>query len=282
MLHLSLDCINLTRQMASEYIRIPELVIWPRWRSDPHLALLPESSSGHPAESLRSPRKNHSMERRWKTHLFECSTDRRQELAELLVVEGDSAARAVLAVRDPVHQSVMAMQGKPRNAYKCSEQQVRSHPLLSQLLVAIAGAVDSAPPPAHSALQYRRVVLLMDPDADGVHAGMLLLLFFHRMIPALLQGDRLEVAIPPILYWEEEGTWTGFCSNEQHADEVKRRSEAGLPVPPRTPVRGLASLPRALLLDSCVAKATRQSRSLSSADAAAAMRLLVPKIESVD
>jgi DNA gyrase/topoisomerase IV subunit B len=222
------------------------------------------------------------MERRWKTHLFECSTDRRQELAELLVVEGDSAARAVLAVRDPVHQAVMAMQGKPRNAYKCSEQQVRSHPLLSQLLVAIAGAEHSAPPPVHCSLQYRRVVLLMDPDADGVHASMLLLLFFHRMIPALLEGNRLEVAIPPMLYWEEAGTWIGFRSDAQHADEVKRRTEAGLPVPPRTRVRGLASLPRALLLESCVAKETRQTRALSSADAAAAMRLLVPKIDLVD
>jgi DNA gyrase/topoisomerase IV subunit B len=222
------------------------------------------------------------MERRSKTHLFECSTDRRQELAELLVVEGDSAARAVLAVRDPVHQTVMAMQGKPRNAYKCSEQQVRNHPLLSQLLAAIAGSEDSAPPSAPSELQYRRVVLLMDPDADGVHASMLLLLFFHRMIPALLEGNRLEAVIPPMLYWDEQGTWRGFCSNEQHAMEVKRRSEAGLPVPPRTQVRGLASLPRTLLLESCVAKETRQSRCLSSADAAAAMRLLVPKIDSVD
>jgi DNA gyrase subunit B len=222
------------------------------------------------------------MERRWKTHLFECSTDRRQELAELLVVEGDSAARAVLAVRDPVHQAVMAMQGKPRNAYKCSQEQIRNHPLLSQLLVAIAGANDSTPPPAPCVLQYRRVLLLMDPDADGVHAGMLLLLFFHRMIPALLEGDRLEVAIPPILYWEEDGTWMAFRSDEHCADEVKRRSEAGLTVPTRTRVRGLASLPRALLLESCVAKETRQTRSLSAVDAAAAMRLLVPKIDSGD
>ncbi|MFN5467789.1 MAG: toprim domain-containing protein [Pirellulaceae bacterium] len=222
------------------------------------------------------------MERRWKTHLVECSTDRRQELGELLVVEGDSAARAVLAVRDPVHQAVMAMQGKPRNAYKCSEQQIRNHPLLSQLLVAIAGPEDSAPPPTRVALQYRRIVLLMDPDADGVHAGMLLLLFFHRMIPELLEGNRLEVAIPPMLYWEEEGTWKWFRSDEQCMDEVKRRSEAGLPVPPRTRVRGLASLPRALLLESCVAKETRQTRSLSAVDAAAAMRLLVPKIDSGD
>lgn len=222
------------------------------------------------------------MESRWKTHLVECSTNRRQELGELLVVEGDSAARAVLAVRDPVHQAVMAMQGKPRNAYKCSEQQLRNHPLLSQLLVAIVGSGNSTQTSALSAVQYRRVVLLMDPDADGVHAGLLLLLFFHRMIPALLQDDRLQVTIPPMLYWEEAGTWKGFRSDGQCADEVKRRSEAGLAVPTRTRVRGLASLPRPLLLESCVARETRHTRSLSATDATAAMRLLIPKIDSVD
>ena len=86
--------------------------------------------------------------------------------AELFVVEGDSAADAVSRVRDPAFQAVLPMQGKPLNARKASEKKVAGHPLFQALADAIGAGIGARFDAA--ACRYERILLLMDPDADGI------------------------------------------------------------------------------------------------------------------
>lgn len=101
---------------------------------------------------------------------------------ELILVEGDSAARSVIAVRDERTQAVLPLQGKPLNAWRADEAKVRGNVLYRQLAEAM-GLADATLQTATllpTPLRFERVVLLFDPDADGVHIEALMLLYFAR------------------------------------------------------------------------------------------------------
>jgi DNA gyrase subunit B len=116
--------------------------------------------------------------------------------AELFLVEGDSAAAAVTMLRNKQLQAVLPMQGKPMNAAKSSLQKVLANPLFKALIDAIGAGVGDDFEVAKC--RYSRIILLMDPDADGIHCGALMLLFFHRFMPDLLTSGRVEMVRPPV------------------------------------------------------------------------------------
>lgn len=96
--------------------------------------------------------------------------------SELFIVEGDSAASAVDRVRDSRGQAVLPVQGKPLNAVKAGESAVRANPFLGATIDAMG--VDIGDKFLLANCRYDRVLLLCDPDADGIHCATLLLLFF--------------------------------------------------------------------------------------------------------
>jgi len=118
--------------------------------------------------------------------------------AELIIVEGDSAAEAVCAVRDARLQAVLAMQGKPVNARRAPQSRVARSPWLAQIAAVLGDAPGTALPLGD--LRYERVIILMDPDADGIHAGALLQIFFHECMPVLLEQRRIVTVHAP---WAE-------------------------------------------------------------------------------
>jgi len=127
--------------------------------------------------------------------LDDSATHGRGSGAELFVVEGDSAASAVARVRDPLHQAVLPMQGKPLNAARAPRAKVESHPFFGPLAAALGVGFEATCDPRR--LRYDRVLVLTDPDADGIHCGYLVLLFFHRWMRPLLDAGRIEVVRPP-------------------------------------------------------------------------------------
>ena len=92
--------------------------------------------------------------------------------AELLLVEGESAAQSVAAVRQSLRQAVLPLQGKPLNAWKAGRDKVLASPLYRQLAAAL-GLPDavSCSDADVGRLRYGRILLLFDPDADGIHIG---------------------------------------------------------------------------------------------------------------
>jgi DNA gyrase subunit B len=116
--------------------------------------------------------------------------------AELFLVEGDSAASAVSSLRNQQTQAVLPMQGKPLNTMKASAEKVAENALFKALIEALgAGVGDNFD---ITKCRYNRIVLLMDADADGIHCGALMLMFFYRWMPALLASGMIELVRPPV------------------------------------------------------------------------------------
>ena len=187
--------------------------------------------------------------------------------SELFVVEGDSAALAVSRVRDPLTQAVLPMQGKPLNALKATEKRLAAQPLFTALTESLGAGCGTAFDLAK--LRYARVLLLMDPDADGIHCGVLILMFFKRLMRPLLDGGHVEIVRPP---WGEVVAADG--SPPRHAiseAELLAVSDAVRAVGPATArrYRGLAAIDSQVLLTTCVARATRRTQRISTAQAAA-------------
>ncbi|MCX7432398.1 MAG: toprim domain-containing protein [Planctomycetia bacterium] len=186
---------------------------------------------------------------------------------ELFVVEGESAALAVTRVRDAATQAVLAMQGKPLNAIKATEKKLAAHPLFTALTDSLGTGRGAAFDLAK--LRFSRVLLLMDPDADGIHCGVLMLMFFHRWMRPLLDAGHVEIVRPP---WGEvvpaDGTPPRHACSEAEFQAVSDAVRARGPATARR-FRGLAAIEPHLLLATCIAPATRRTDQISTAEAAA-------------
>jgi DNA gyrase subunit B len=186
---------------------------------------------------------------------------------ELFVVEGESAALAVTRVRDATTQAVLPMQGKPLNAVKATEKKLAAHPLFTALTDSLGtgrGAAFDL-----TKLRYARVLLLMDPDADGIHCGVLMLMFFHRWMRPLLDAGHVEIVRPP---WGEvvpaDGTPPRHACSEAEFQALSDAVRTRGPATARR-FRGLAAIEPHLLLATCVAPATRRTDRITTAEAAA-------------
>ena len=162
--------------------------------------------------------------------------------SELFLVEGDSAALAVTKMRSAQTQAVLPMQGKPMNTLTISEKRLLENPLFSALIDALDAGVGT-----HFDLQkmrYNKIILLMDADADGIHCGALMLMFFYRWMRPLLENGLVELARPPVgevtqaetgevqfAYTDAEfmRLCAPFNANKNQLHSVKYRGLAGMP-----------------------------------------------------
>lgn len=194
------------------------------------------------------------------------------EGAELFVVEGDSAARSVVALRNRRNQAVLPLQGKPLNAWKAGAGKVTASPLYRQLAQAL-GARDPLTQPDAADLRYGRIVLLMDPDADGVHISALVLLYFKRWMPGLLAAGRVVVVRAPMYAISPApGEPPVFAySSEHRLAMLAGLRQQGCPDADAHGYLGLGSIPPDVLRACCIDPATRTSRVAGEDDVAAVM-----------
>lgn len=184
--------------------------------------------------------------------------------AELFVVEGDSAAGAVARVRATDSQAVLPLRGKPLNALRAPRARVKGHAFFAALARAIELPIGAPCDPGAAA--FDRIVLLMDPDADGIHCGALVVVFLLRWMRPLLEEGRVVMIRPP--WGELSATTDGRRLALAWSEEELRGLSAARPgeVVARR-FRGLASLDDALLERSCVARSTRRAETVTAAAA---------------
>jgi DNA gyrase subunit B/topoisomerase-4 subunit B len=189
-----------------------------------------------------------------------------QAEAELFIVEGDSAAAAVAAVRNPALQAVLPLQGKPMNAMRASPGRLLTSPWLMSLTAVLGNAPGTALPLGE--LRYRRVLLLADPDADGIHVGALLQIFFYHCMRPLLEAGQIEIIHAP---WGEirrpgAAPLLSFHAAEYQA-QCRDLADVDVARAQRFRYRGLGTITPTILEYACVNPATRHSRVLSVSDA---------------
>ncbi len=192
--------------------------------------------------------------------------------AELLLVEGDSAMASVCAVRNAHTQAVLALQGKPLNAWQAPAARVAQHAqyrLLAQALGVAPAATSADAAGGQQQLRYERVVLLFDPDADGIHIGALLVLYVQRWLPLLIQHRQLwQVHAPMFELVSPESGEVQHADNPVHCQAlVAKMSQAAGGVRPQVQAyRGLGSIAPEVLRSRCVDPASRRANAVGAAD----------------
>ena len=215
------------------------------------------------------------MFRQLPTKLLDCELSTDGE-TELLIVEGDSAANAVGCVRDVGFQAVMPMQGKPLNAWKATKDKVARNEFFTSVSQAIGGGwgdsfqLDS--------MRYQNIVLLFDPDADGIHCGMLVLMYFYKWMRPLLDSGRIQMVHPPLFEITAPGMTELVCavSDEEAIAKLAKVKREVSPNAIKKKFRGLASMSAAVLKQHCVQPSTRHSFRMRAQDAEAAIRVFCP------
>ncbi|QDT14919.1 DNA gyrase/topoisomerase IV subunit B [Alienimonas californiensis] len=146
------------------------------------------------------------------------------EKNELFLVEGDSAGGTAAMGRDGVTQAVLPLRGKILNTEGLSTGKVLKNAEVKSVVEALGAGI--GPNFDESRLRYGRIILLMDADSDGYHISTLLLTFFFRHMPRLVQSGKLFLAQPP-LYRISVGNRTEYAMDDAAKEALLAEVPAG-------------------------------------------------------
>ena len=184
-------------------------------------------------------RKTATRKLRLPGKLTDCSKADRVS-TEIFLVEGDSAGGSAKSARNRETQAILPLRGKILNVASASADKLSANQELIDLIQALGcGTRDKYD---EERLRYDKVIIMTDADVDGAHIASLLMTFFFREMPDLIQNGHLFLAQPP-LYAITQGAKKIYARDDAHKEELLKTEFAGRGKVEISRFKGLGEMP---------------------------------------
>lgn len=157
--------------------------------------------------------------------LSDCTSNDRSE-TELFLVEGDSAGGSAKQARDRHFQAILPLKGKIKNVQKSSKNTYLKNDEIKAIITAVGTGINEDFEPRD--LRYDKIIIMCDPDVDGLHIQTLLLTLFYNCMPKLIEEGHLYLAEPPLYYRKKKNDIEYLYGERDEFDDGDIRRFKGL------------------------------------------------------